>query len=366
MNKSTERTKICFIIASLVQSGPVNVLFNIIKYSDYSCFDIYLVTLFKESKHTRLQDFEKLPISLITHNYSKKNIYGLLKAVPKTIKTIKPDVIHSFCIGSMLILSFLRAKTLKMHTINVDPKEQYPKKYGFIYGNLLSYLSLKLYSRMDCLVCCAEHLKHSLPAVLYSKITVIVNGIDENVYSIPTFEKKNELKKRFNVENKVVFLSNNRLSKEKNIKVVFDNFPESKYIHLFIVGEGSEFRSLKVKENITHISYEKNIASLLQLADYYISASKVEGMPLAVLEAISCGLVPILSDIAPHREITQTLSSFYIFNLGKKETLQEIIQSVSKLEIEHNMKENRVAIENVFSSLRMSKEYLALYKRLLS
>jgi glycosyltransferase involved in cell wall biosynthesis len=37
--------------------------------------------------------------------------------------------------------------------------------------------------------------------------------------------------------------------------------------------------------------------------DFYISFSRFEGLPLAVLEAIRCGCIPILSDIEPHREV---------------------------------------------------------------
>lgn len=50
-----------------------------------------------------------------------------------------------------------------------------------------------------------------------------------------------------------------------------------------------------------------NVVPWLQASDLFVSASASEGMPLAVLEALSCGLPALLSDIPPHREIRDIL-----------------------------------------------------------
>ena len=42
---------------------------------------------------------------------------------------------------------------------------------------------------------------------------------------------------------------------------------------------------------------------ILSHSHFMLSLSKHEGMPNAVLDALSLGVLPILSDIAPHREL---------------------------------------------------------------
>lgn len=46
-------------------------------------------------------------------------------------------------------------------------------------------------------------------------------------------------------------------------------------------------------------------------ADIFLSASRTEGMPYAVLEAAYCALPIVLSDIAPHRELSLPQAEFF-------------------------------------------------------
>ena len=51
-------TKVCFLVSSLCNEGPVNVMYNIIQYMDFSKFKVSIITFIPEKKTTRIKDFQ--------------------------------------------------------------------------------------------------------------------------------------------------------------------------------------------------------------------------------------------------------------------------------------------------------------------
>ena len=60
-----KKIKVCYVISSLSNQGPPNVLYNIVKYMDFSRFDVFIITMVEEQKISRIEDFKALPIKVI-------------------------------------------------------------------------------------------------------------------------------------------------------------------------------------------------------------------------------------------------------------------------------------------------------------
>ena len=78
-------------------------------------------------------------------------------------------------------------------------------------------------------------------------------------------------------------------------------------------------RKYVIQNDLTHHvflhGFSHNINDELKNANVFVSASKVEGHPIAVLEAMACQKTCFCSDIQAHREISE--NALNLFNIEK-------------------------------------------------
>jgi len=58
--------------------------------------------------------------------------------------------------------------------------------------------------------------------------------------------------------------------------------------------------------------YVEDVWSWMRAADLFVSVSRFEGLPNAVMEAAACGTALVLSDIAPHRELLSGGAAWFV------------------------------------------------------
>jgi glycosyltransferase involved in cell wall biosynthesis len=102
-------------------------------------------------------------------------------------------------------------------------------------------------------------------------------------------------------------------------------------------------------------------------ADLFISASWGEGLPVAVLEAMACRCPVLLSDIPPHREITEGID---FIPLIKPDDVSGFAREISRFQemtpAEREIIGNqcRKLVEDRFSLSVMHSEYAKVYTEL--
>lgn len=176
--------------------------------------------------------------------------------------------------------------TYNIHLSGFQPLNSY------IYG----LFRRKFYKKFNRIHCPSRFIANQLDAHGYkSELYVISNGYDP-CFVPPAQRQKNE---KFEV------LMVGRLAPEKKQKILVKAVAESKFkdkIHLTLLGNGP------CKEKLIKLAAKLNVdvtftflptvqlVKKLQTSDLYVHASTVEIEAIACIEAMACGLVPIISD----------------------------------------------------------------------
>jgi len=355
---SLKSKKILYIISSFRNEGPVNNLYGLITSLSEKGYEIHILTSKNCCFDERYEDFKNLKVKIHFYNFNVINIFFPNKILGHVSKNLTPHIIHSYCLKSLLLLFFLRTTAKKLHTIQVNPFEQYPIKYGRIKGFIMALLSAFGYRKMNYLISCARHIEEKFR---YKPIPIstIHNCVDINYFFPAISAEKQNIRKKYNLQGERIFTVLSRLSPEKNIQFIIKNFPYRPDFNLLIIGSGPQENILKAKakNNVIFFGHKQNAKDILQMSDFIISASKVEGMPLSVLEAMACGAVPILSNIEPHKELLLNFNKNLLFEMNKEAFLSAI-----KYALNGTVVDSRKYIQIHFSAINMAEQHAVLYE----
>ncbi|NLI10686.1 MAG: glycosyltransferase [Elusimicrobia bacterium] len=365
-----KRIKIAFLIPSLDLGGAEKYILKIIKKYEGRKADFYVC--YWSGQDILKKEFETLGAHLFRFEFKKLKTLNTFFTLRKFLIDNKIDLIHSNLPDSDY-LSFFSAFFTGIGRISTvhSPLIFYEnKKIRFNYF-IKSFF-------FDKFICVSEEIFYLLRKkcmIAENKLIMIPNFSDfPEVY--PHVKKINE---------KIVFKSVGRLHPIKNYDFLIDLFSlfSEKYFDKFelhIIGEGEERKKIerKIKEKrmenkIFLRGMSLNPKEEMSNCDFYISSSKSEGLPTSVIEAVSCGVPCILSDISSHRQIIEDGISGTLFDLKDLETACEKIFNFVKnkdlyLKMSHKAFEvgyKKFSSNFIFPRInRIYKEILSFKKRI--
>lgn len=177
---------------------------------------------------------------------------------------------------------------------------------------------------------------------------VISNGVSKDF-------KKVDVKRPPEWKDKFLIVMTGRYSKEKNQKLLIKATSYSKYkdkIQLILAGGGPRIKELekaakKYKVNPFFKFYSHpELIETLSMSDLYVHASPIEIEAISCLEAIACGLTPLINDSPLSATKTFAISSH---NLFKKNDAKDLANGIDywithPLEKEENQKEYKTYV----------------------
>lgn len=266
------------------------------------------------------------------HFYKYFHFLRSFRAIKKEIWDINPDILHAHYLTSYGLLGALVGyKPLIVSAwgsdLLVDSKKSFFHKY----------LIRRTLERADLVTVMASHM---IPRLIElgckrEKILKVTLGIDVEKFNIEG---------RKGANGKVIILSNRVFEREQNIECIVNSLPfvvERQYnLEIRFYGDGSHRHQC---ENLVKTSGIENNTKFfglvdhsqmpyhLKQADIYVSASTSDGDHVSLMEAMACGLFPVVSDIPANREWIEDGRNGFLVPLGDPAIFAEkIIEAVEK------------------------------------
>lgn len=354
------KIKILYTIPNFDTAGSGKVLYDLANNLDKEKFDVHIACSNKNGIFFKEIENLKLPIHIINTTCKVKPYWSLiirLKNFKKFVQVHRFDIVHSFHWSSdwteVLSSKWGGAKFI------------YSKKamtWGNIHWKIKSYLS-------DFIITTNDEMKHYFPNKKNQKL--IPFGLDTNHYSPNHYSEKSN-------SEKFTIITVANLVPVKGIEILIDavvllNNPN---IEVLIIGDDNtdyaKFLKQKIEKlaklnSFSFLGKHNDVRPFIAKSDLYIIPSFKEGMPMALVEAMSMG-IPVLGSKIPG--INFVLHSFpeLLFEVTNSKILSSKISSIIKLsKIERNHIGSRLrdfCISN-FSISIFVKEHTKLYQEIM-
>lgn len=257
-------------------------------------------------------------------------------------------------------------------------------KYVYTEHNLVTfyskynyYLSGSAYRFFDCVIFVSDEVEETVKKVQKNwffktkDAVTIVNGIDTHKF-LCTDRSQRDPSKTFTVGLVARFRPQKKV--DRWIEVAATLHKKNPDIKFVMVGDGPDDEMLRQR------IVERKLSGIIDLRgklndtfqaykqiDLFLLTSEFEGLPLALLEAMSCGCVPVVSNVGGIKQL-DLKGIGYKFDEFDAELIANKINCYTKNTAAY-FEESRKArefIEKNFSLTKQVKEIISLYRKLVT
>ena len=304
------------------------------------------------SKNVRIYDFGNC-------GYKSK-----IWKIRNVIRKEKPSIIHTN-VGAALhmllpiLLSFTNAKHLfTTHSMG----------YRIFTGYKKRIMQFCFHAKIVIPVAICDTVKQSLVEAYGLKnknIECVYNGVDTDLFHPSETERG---------DSNTVFVSTGTLYHIKNHKLLIDAFSivhrNNPNTMLRIIGDGElksdlvdQVKSLNLESAVKFEGNQSDVARYLNISDIYCCTSKVEGLPISVLEAMACGLPVITTPAGGVVDIVKDGVNGFVVEPNSNDISNRMLSFSNNQSLRKSCSEQSRQIAKEHSIKRCVREYEALYDK---
>lgn len=317
--------------------------------------------------------FKRLVSSRISRIPHREFAFGAVVGVIRYVRKNQIQLIHCHGKGAGLYGRIVSAITgvpcvHTPHGVHVGGYGVRAKRLYRLYENLSSrWVDHLVYVSSD------EQSEASLNGLWpHVDSSVIVNGVNDVPGEEVVACRLRERRSMGLDEDCLVVATVSRFDRQKNMHEALEIaklLPECLFLW---IGSGEEKNALEMEataagaKNVFFVGQVDSPLSLLAAADVYLSTSLWEGMPLAILEAMSVGLPIVATRVVGHRELVESSGCGVLYEQGQ---VMEAVEALRSFEANAALRgsvgaRGRDAQRQNYSTRRQGRMIAELYMRI--
>ena len=323
--------------------GITNVILNYYQNLNKLDFKMDFVVVQNNLESKIIEEFELNNSKYYILESRKKNIIKYEKELIRIIKEGQYDIVHVHGNSATMLLEMYAA-----YKAGCKVRIAHSHNSTCMHKGFDKFLRPFFYKYCNNAFACGQ----AAGKWLFSEnpFYIIPNGIEIEKFAFDS-RKRNELRKKYHLENKKVFAHVGRFNEQKNQKFIVEVFKEylkkDKNSVLILIGSGMDFE--KIKNMVKKLKIEKyviftgeidNVAEWLNACDLMLLPSKYEGFPVVIIEWQISGLPCLVSNKVSNEIKLTDLVQF--LDLDKPE---EWIESMKKIDFNSRPTQSENAIK---------------------
>lgn len=337
-------------------------------------FEFYYVYYLPHKKHL-VSEIEEAGGKVIC--LQRNTSYGILFSLWKTYRTVRlvqPDLIHAH-LPVTGFLSRVVGKWLKIPVVYTEHNDL------STYHPFTLRLNKSNYNWNHVVIAVSEDSRMAIKKNLnYSgRLQTILNGVNTELYKRQrvSVEKRTKLlgaaaKGKIVIGTVAVFRKQKQL--DKWIQLAHQLFLQNKELFFVVLGDGIEndrlhtlASELGIIDSLFFTGLVNNTRDYYNCMDVYLMTSAYEGLPIALLEAMSMECIPVVTPVGGIRDIITNGANGFFIDADELVESTSTIQSIVTNLYAHQVVASsaRQTIVDKFSMIRMVNELKDIYHSVL-
>lgn len=368
------------IIYRLDVGGLETVLINVINHTPVSRYHHVIICLTEYSEFRRRIQQEGVEIHALNKRPGKD--LGVYVRLWRLLRRLKPDIVHTYNVATIDCQVAAAAAGVRRRVHAEHGRDVFD-----LHGENKRYILLRrlLQPLIDKIIPVSRDLENWLIARVGMpgrKVHRIYNGIDTDGFRPRSKEKEMLPIEGFSDASSFVIGTVGRLHAVKDHVTLVKAFLRlvemvsggRERLRLVIAGDGPLHQEILTLiessgfADIVWLTGERNdVANLMRGFDVFVLTSLAEGIPLTVLEAMSCALPVVATRVGGLPELVEEGMTGRLVAVSDPTSLSEALRSYidEPLLIERHGRAGRRRVEEQFSVQTMTEQYLAVYDELL-